>query len=115
MCHTKVVIVNTEALKELASLVEEKDSNTRKDLLSTWVDQWVVSVEETQHVINKSILKSEEIDFVWYTVAQRCGEQLIDNQISENTTTNTSFTCSFLAIRSPNGKLKENTKGNKET
>jgi len=111
----KGIVMNTDALKELASLVNEEDVNTRKSLLQAWVDQWIVTVEETQHIVNKSILNSEEIDFIWYKVAQSCGETLIDGQISSNTTTNNSFTCSFQALRSPNGKLKEDTKGNKKT
>ena len=103
------------AFNELEDLILDDNLDTRKMLLTNWIRDWVVSVEHTQHVVNKSLLNSNEIDFVWYKVAQLCAEDLIDNQVTDNSTTNNSFTCSILALRSLNGKLKEDTKSNKAT
>lgn len=102
------------ALKELMELIKEPNLEERESFLKEWKDKWMIYTENTQHVVNKSILDSEDTDFVWYKVAEMCALDLIENDISINTTTNNSFSCGIYALRSPVGKLKENKKGNRK-
>ena len=103
------------ALEQLNLIMKEPREELREALLEEWQSKWVYYTENTQYVLNKSILRSDEVDFVWYKVAQDCAEDLMEDGITENHTTNTSFSCRVWAIRSPYAKLKENTKSDKET
>jgi hypothetical protein len=100
--------MNHPALRELLDIIKEPDQSNREQLLESWKNSWLHLEEVTQYVINNSVLSTEEKDFVWYKVAQTCSENLIEKDITENTVTNTSYNCKLLALRSPNGKLKEN-------
>lgn len=106
--------MNHPALEDLLLLIQESRLELREVLLEEWKKKWVYNTEQTQYVVNKSVLTSDEIDFVWYKVAQSCAEDLMDSKITENSTTNTSFTCRVWALRSPYAELKENTKSNKK-
>lgn len=99
-----------EALSELFLIINEPKLEIRKALLEAWEEKWIHYTEKTQYVINKSILNSEELDFVWYKVAQMCAEDLIDSNITKNSTTNTSFSCELWSLRSPYAKFQKNTK-----
>jgi hypothetical protein len=103
-----------KALQDLKLIMLESREGLRMYLLNEWISKWIYKASHTQHVINKSILNTSEIDFTWYNLATMCAKDLIDDQISNNSTTNTSFTCEVLAIRSPNGKLKKDEKNIKK-
>jgi hypothetical protein len=105
----------SEPLSILEEIVSVSSLDTRRLLLSQWIKDWVVSVEKTQHVVNKSVLNSEEVDFVWYTLAQICAEELIDTNTAKTTSTNREFTCSFLALRSTCGKVQEDPENTKRS
>lgn len=99
-----------EALNELKLIIKENSLEIRQALVEAWEKKWIYHTKQTQYVINKSILNTEEIDFVWYKVAQMCAEDLMDNNITLNESSNTSFSCELWSLRSPHAKLKENTK-----
>lgn len=99
-----------QALEELKLIIREPSREIREALTEAWEKKWIYYTEQTQYVVNKSILKSDEIDFVWYKVAQMCAENLMDNSITKNTSTNTSFSCELWSLRSPYAELEKNTK-----
>lgn len=103
------------ALIELFSIISEPDRESRETFLETWTAKWVHVTEKTQYVVNKSCLNTDEIDFVWYRVAAMCAEDLMENQVTENETTNNSFSCRIFALRSPDGKLEKNKKSFKKS
>lgn len=105
---------NHPAVLELLSIIQEQDSELREKAFKDWKDSWLVYVEKTQHVINKSVMSSDDTDFTWYKVAEMCAEELIDENISTNTTTNNSFSCGVYALRSRNAELKKNKKDTKK-
>jgi hypothetical protein len=102
------------AVLELHHIIQEENLELREESLKDWIATWLAHVEKTQYVVNKSVMSSDDTDFTWYKVAEMCAEELIDENISINTTTNNSFSCEVYALRSRSGKLKENTKGIKK-
>lgn len=104
-----------EALKELSLIIKESREHLRETLLQEWIQKWVYCTEQTQYVINKSILNTEEIDFVWYKIAEQCAEDLIEHQIAESNSTNNTFTCKVWALRKPYAKFKEDSKNRKKS
>ena len=103
-----------QALEELFLINKESRQELREVLLNEWVQKWVYHSKQTQHVLNKSILNSNELDFVWYKVAEMCSIDLMDNGITRNSTTNNSFTCETWALRSPYAELEKNKKNTKK-
>lgn len=93
------------ALKELHSIMKQEDEEERLMLLKRWEKDWVQVVSESQHVINKSTMSSDELDYAWYMAATRCGEVLIDEGISTNTMNNTELRCKVWTLRSSRAKL----------
>ena len=104
-----------EALNELFQIVKESQEDLRVDQLKEWENKWIYYTESTQYVVNKSVLNTEEIDFVWNKVVEKCAEDLLENRIVDSNTTNNSFTCKVWALRKPNAKLKESPKNVKKT
>jgi hypothetical protein len=102
------------AVLELLHIIQEETLELREKSLETWKESWLAHIEKTQYVVNKSVMSSDDTDFTWYKVAEMCAEELIDENISVNTTTNNSFSCEIVALRSRGGKLKESTKGTKK-
>ena len=102
------------AVLELYQIIQEENLELRETLFKEWKANWIACVEKTQYVVNKSVMSTDDTDFTWYKVAEMCAEELIDENISINTTTNNSFSCEVYALRSSSGKLKENTKGLKK-
>jgi hypothetical protein len=103
-----------EAIKNLRLILLEPRESLRMTLLDEWITRWIFSTKQTQHVINKSVLNSAEKDFAWYTVATMCAQELMDNEVTSNTSDNNSFNCEVWAIRSSDEKLKENKENTKK-
>lgn len=106
--------MNHPAITELFTIISINSTEERKKLLDQWIIDWLYYTEKSQTVVNKSVLTSEELDFVWYHIASLCGEDLIDSNITENSSSNTEFNCKLVALRSSNGKLKKNPESNKK-
>lgn len=104
-----------KALEELLLIVREPREELREILLYEWEQKWIHYTEKIQYVINKSALNLEETDYVWYKVAQDCAEDLMENNVVDTSTTNTSFKCGMWSLRSPYAKLKENSKNTKKS
>jgi len=103
-----------DALIELKLIIKETDIKVREALVEAWEEKWIYYTKNTQYVINRSVLNSEEIDFVWYKVSQMCAEDMMDNNVTLNKSTNNSFSCETWALRSPYAKLEKNTKYSKK-
>jgi hypothetical protein len=107
-------VMKHEAIQDLSLIIKESREELREALLKAWEEKWIYHTEKTQYVLNKSILNSEETDFVWYKLAELCAHDLIEQNVVDTNTTNTSFSCEILALRRPNGKLEENQKSLKK-
>lgn len=106
---------NHPGIEKLLEISKDNDSLSREKKLKQWINTWIVEVDHTQSVINKSVLSTEEIDFVWNWVSNQCVEKLLDDNIADTSSNNTSFTAKIVALRSPNAKFKENPTNNKKT
>lgn len=104
-----------EAIQELFLIIKEDKYEIRQALIKAWEEKWIYHTKKEQYVLNKSILNSEEIDFVWYKLAELCAYELMENGIIDTNTTNNSFSCDILALRRPYGKLKKNKEKLKKT
>lgn len=107
-------VMKHQAIQDLFLIIKESRHEIREALLKAWEDKWIYHTKQTQLVLNKSLLNTEEIDFVWSRVAQLCVEDLFNNNITNNTSTNTSFSCELWSLRSHNAKFQESTKDTKK-
>jgi hypothetical protein len=110
-----IPVMRHEALEDLFLIMKEPKEELREALLLEWEEKWLYCTYHTQHVINRSALNSEEIDFVWHKVAESCVESLFEDNVADTISTNNSFTCKVWALRSPYAKLKKNTKSIKKS
>lgn len=79
------------ALDELYKLMKERDwtefcpEKTREELLSAWIDKWLIEVEQSQCVVDAKYLDSESTDFVKYRMGQVLGEALTEECVTFTT------------------------------
>jgi hypothetical protein len=103
------------SLIELKSIVENSNLESRKLNLSKWIKKHLHYIEKTQYVVNKSVMSSDERDFIWECVTKQCLDELLDNNIITTKSTNTSFTGKLVTLGNYNGKLKEDKKDSEKT
>jgi len=73
------------AIEELYNIIKKEDWSSfcpekeRKDLLDKWARSWIIDVEFSQPVINKSYLTSEYNDIIKVKLAQSMAEDLAED------------------------------------
>jgi hypothetical protein len=77
----------------------EPREELRVTLLKEWEQKWLSTVSSTQHLINKSVLNSEELDYMWYKLGKEVGEKLIDSGVAKCSGDNNRIECEVLVIR----------------
>ena len=80
------------ALDELNKIMKIKDwtdfcpEKDRQAALDSWLEKWLIEVEQSQLVVNSKLLNSEDTDFVKYRMGQVLGESLTEECVTFKTT-----------------------------
>lgn len=109
---------NHPALQELFKIVKINDYEHRIDSLNVWKAKWVLEVDASQLVVNKSVMSSSDHDFTCEHVAHKCIDQLIENNAFSFDIEKNSYKTKVSALRYPKKSVSSNEgakKGTKST
>ena len=89
------------ALKELFRIVAIDERLEREASMFTWKNKWLVSVDATQLLTNRSTMNLNELDFTHEYLASDCAKKLIEKNAVKFQGENTWLGAEMWCLRWP--------------